>query len=383
MSEPRAPRRWTRRRALGIGVAACASLTLGGAAVRAYRELARLHRLRSVRRRMGTEVAVTVHHTDPAEARRLAGAAFAEIERLEGILSRHREGTALDRLNREGRLDDAPPELTGLLTEARAYSELTGGAFDVTVAPLLRLYESAAAEGHVPDRAEIAAVLPLVDYRRVHVEGHTVRLVEPGMEVTLDAIGKGYIADRATAVLVGGGAVHAMVEAGGDVASVGGSGATGPWRVGIEDPRAPGAMLGVVELGGEGAATSGDYRAAFTPGPHGPPHPRSADRPLPRRGERGHRRGPDRERGRRPLDGGPPPRARRRARAPRRARRHRGDRRREGRHRVPQPGVRPLPRLRGPRPRPVPVRMRPAKRRAAAARAPGRGPPALRDDTPG
>ena len=211
MSEPRAPGPWTRRRALGIGVAACASLTLGGAAVRAFGELARLHRLRSVRRRMGTEVAITVHHTDPAEARRLAGAAFAEIERLEGILSRHREGTALDRLNREGRIDDAPPELTGLLTEAHAYSELSGGAFDVTVAPLLHIYESAAAEGRLPGRAEFGTALPLVDYRNVQVEGNTVRLLEPGMEVTLDAIAKGYIADRATAVLVGGGAVHAMV----------------------------------------------------------------------------------------------------------------------------------------------------------------------------
>lgn len=265
MSEPRTPGRWTRRRALGVGVAACASLALGGAAARAFMELAHLHRLRSVRRRMGTEVAVTVHHADPDEARRLVAAAFAEIERLEGILSRHRGGTALDRLNREGRLDDAPPELTGLLAEARAYSELTGGAFDVTVAPLLRLYESAEEEGRLPGRAEIGDVLPLVDYRNVRVEGTTVRLLEPGMEVTLDAIAKGYIADRATAVLVGGGAVHAMVEAGGDVASAGGSGGTGPWRVGIEDPRAPGAMLGVVELGGEGAATSGDYRAAFTP----------------------------------------------------------------------------------------------------------------------
>ena len=265
MSEPRAPGRWTRRRALGIGVAACASLALGGAGVRAFRELARLHRLRAVRRRLGTEVAVTVHHSDPAEARRLAGAAFAEIERLEGILSRHRRGTALDRLNREGHLDDAPPELTGLLAEARTYSELTGGAFDVTVAPLLGLYESAEAGGRLPGRREIRAALPLVDYRNVHVEGSTVRLLKSGMEVTLDAIAKGYIADRATAVLVDGGAVHAMVEAGGDVASAGGSGGTGPWRVGIEDPRAPGAMLGVVELGGEGAATSGDYRAAFTP----------------------------------------------------------------------------------------------------------------------
>ena len=245
-------------------MAAGASLALGGAVVREIWNYGHLHRFRSTRRQMGTEVTVTVHHPDRGEARRLGEAAFAEIERLEGILSRHRPGTAVDRLNREGRVVDAPAELTELLSEARAYSELTAGAFDVTIAPLLRLYESRAEEGLVPERAEIEAVLPLLDYRKLRVEGRSVRLLEPGMEVTLDAIAKGYIADRATRILVGGGAEHAMVEAGGDVASAGGSASVGPWRIGIEDPRAPGSVLGVVRLGNEGVATSGDYREAFT-----------------------------------------------------------------------------------------------------------------------
>ncbi len=245
-------------------MAASASLALGGAIARGIWRLADLHRLRSTRRQMGTEVAVTVHHADIGEARRLAEAAFEEMERLEAILSRHRRGTAVDRLNREGQLVDPPAELTELLAEARRYSELTGGAFDVTIAPLLRLYESYAAEGRLPAEAEIEAIRPLVDYRKLRIEGRGVRLIEPGMAVTLDAIAKGFIADRASRILVGGGAEHAMVEAGGDVASVGGSAGVGPWRIGIEDPRAAGSVLGVLQLRDEGVATSGDYRAAFT-----------------------------------------------------------------------------------------------------------------------
>ena len=245
-------------------VAGGGSLALGATIVRGIRQLAGLHRFRSTREQMGTEVAVTVGHPDLGEARRLVEAAFEEMDRLEAILSRHRAGTAVDRLNREGRVADAPAELTELLSEARRYSELTDGAFDVTIAPLLRLYESSAAAGRLPAEGEIEAVRPLVGYRKLRVEGRSVCLMEPGMEITLDAIAKGYIADRASRVLLRGGAEHAMVEAGGDVASVGGSASVGPWRIGIEDPRAPGSVLGVVQLRDEGVATSGDYRAAFT-----------------------------------------------------------------------------------------------------------------------
>ncbi len=214
---------------------------------------------------MGTRVTVTLIHSDGGEARTLVTAAFDEMERLEAILSRHREGTSVDRLNRDGILHDAPPELTHLLAESIRYSELTGGAFDSTVAPLVRLYEAAAMHtGGPPRDSEIDEALLLVDYRELHVDGNTVALGRPGMAVTLDGIAKGYIADRAAQILLNGGAEQVMIEAGGDVASIGGDSRPEGWQLGIQDPRDPGALLGLIRTDNEGVATSGDYMQAFS-----------------------------------------------------------------------------------------------------------------------
>ena len=255
----------SRRQVLKITAVAGVSVALGGGVVAGLLRLAGLERVSSTRTQMGTLVTVTVIHPDGRVARELVETAFGEMARLEGILSRHLPGTALARLNREGILHDAPHELLHLLNESRRYSELTDGAFDSTVGPLLHLYEaSARAEGRAPEPSEIEAALALVDYREVRASGSTLSLGRPGMAVTLDGIAKGYIVDRAAEALVGGGAEGVMVEAGGDVATVGAAGGAEGWRLAVQDPRDVGGVLGVVRLRNEGVATSGDYMQAFT-----------------------------------------------------------------------------------------------------------------------
>ena len=255
----------TRRQLLKITAVAGLSLAFGGSVAVGLLRLAGLRRVSSTRTRMGTRVTVTVIHPDAAAARSLVAAAFDEMGRLEGILSRHQRGTALDRLNREGILHDSPPELLQLLNESRRYSELTDGAFDSTIAPLLHLYEATAAHsGRVPERSEVEKALSLVGYRELYIDGSVVAFGKPGMTVTLDGIAKGYIVDRAAEALVSGGADRVMVEAGGDVASVGGAAASDGWRLALQDPRDPEGILGVVRLRDEGVATSGDYMQTFS-----------------------------------------------------------------------------------------------------------------------
>ncbi len=264
MPDPQIPTK-TRRQVLKITAAAGVSLAVGGSVALGLLRLAGLERISSTRTQMGTLVTVTVIHPDATAARALVAAAFAEMARLEGILSRHQAGTALDRLNSEGILHDAPPELLRLLTESRRYSELTEGAFDSTVLPLLWLYEASAEDtGGVPERAEIEEVLSLVDYRAVRIDDRVVTLSRPGAAVTLDGIAKGYVVDRAAEALVTGGAEEVMVEAGGDVAGVGGAAPGGGWRLGVQDPRNAAEILGVVRIRNEGVATAGDYMQAFT-----------------------------------------------------------------------------------------------------------------------
>lgn len=259
--------RISRRQALKITAVAGVSLALGGGLIRALLERARLHRIRRTRVQMGTEVTIEVVHPDPDGTRRIVDATFDEIERLEAILSRYRPQSPVTRLARDGVLHEAPPELTEILDRARDLSERTGGAFDVTVAPLLELYRNRVGVGRPDDRGraapsneEIEAALALVDYRRLRVEGGIVALEVPGMAITLDGIAKGYIVDRAVATLKLRGAERVLVEAGGDLATT-----DGDRKVAVQDPLDPGASLGTLRLRGEGVASSGDYVHTFGP----------------------------------------------------------------------------------------------------------------------
>ena len=214
---------------------------------------------------MGTLVSITIVHPDGAEARAMAEKAFDEMERLEQVLSRHRSGTSLARLNERGSITDAPLELLEVVRHAIRYSELTGGAFDVTVTPVLELYRASFADsGASPGDAELREALSLVGYRGIKVAGSEIELDRPGMSLTLDGIAKGYVVDSVVRVLAGAGAQRVVVDAGGDMSSSPQTERSEPWRVAIQDPRETGTSVDVLRLRGESVATSGDYMQSFT-----------------------------------------------------------------------------------------------------------------------
>jgi thiamine biosynthesis lipoprotein len=214
---------------------------------------------------MGTVVTIDVVHPDGAAARDMIASSFAEMERLEGVLSRHRPDAALAALNAAGRLVAPPAELVEVLRTAARYSALTSGAFDVTVAPLVRLYaECFQRSAAPPPEARVREALALVDFRGVRIEDEAIELSQPRMSITLDGIAKGYIVDRTVDVLVAGGAGRVLVNAGGDMASAGTGSGVEPWTVGIQDPHDPRGLVDVVRLSGACVATSGDYMRNFT-----------------------------------------------------------------------------------------------------------------------
>ena len=213
---------------------------------------------------MGTLVTITVVHPDGEAARWMVEGAFAELTRLEGILTRHRSESPLGRLNRTGRLEDAPAELLEVLGAGLALAERSGGAFDPTVLPLLRLWERAEAAGARPHETALRAAHDRVDWRRVRVAGREVRLEGTGTEVSLDGIAKGFVVDRTVETLVSAGAERVMVDAGGDVATGGDGSTADPWTVAVQAPRDPASAAGGVRLGGRAVATSGDYLRSFT-----------------------------------------------------------------------------------------------------------------------
>jgi thiamine biosynthesis lipoprotein len=224
-----------------------------------------LKRYSETRKLLGTLVNITLIDTDEPRAADIVKDTFAEIERLSGLLSRHDPSSELSRLNNTGRLAGASSELVSVLERARYYAELTDGAFDVTVKPLVDLYSTHFAAYHSPpDAAAVAEARQLVGYQMLSLKGSDVALLKPGMGITLDGIAKGYIVDQAVTLLKTRGMAQVLVEAGGDLALRGRREDGHPWRVGIHHPRALAGYYQVLEQSNGALATSGDYEATFT-----------------------------------------------------------------------------------------------------------------------
>jgi thiamine biosynthesis lipoprotein len=188
--------------------------------------------------RMGTIFRIELYAADDATASKAAEAAFARAEELEQIMSDYREDSELMHLAREGASAPFPvsDDLYAVLAKSIRISELSRGAFDVTVGPLVALWRRARTTRRLPDAAELAKAKGLVDYRNIELDGarRTVFLKRAGMKLDLGAIGKGYAADQMLALLQSRGIRQAMVVAGGEVAlGAPPPGKTG-WRVALE-----------------------------------------------------------------------------------------------------------------------------------------------------
>lgn len=257
--------RVTRREALRITAVTGVAVAFGGGIATALWRQLGLHRVSETRSLMGTIVTLTVLHPEAGEARRMIGAGFAEMLRLESILSRHRPDTPVATLNVTGSLERPPAELVAVLAHARSVSRASAGAFDVTVLPLVRLWEASfTATGRPPSDDAIETTRRLVGYRRLDVSDDRIAFAQAGMALSLDGIAKGFVVDRAIETLVARGADRVLVDAGGDMATAGEGSLREPWSVGIQDPHRPGEVVDVVRLAGECVATSGDYQQSFT-----------------------------------------------------------------------------------------------------------------------
>lgn len=211
----------------------------------------------------GAEASIIVLHEDGSAASRAIDLALAELAKVEKVMSLYRPESDLCRLNREGILRQPHPFLVEVLNKARQLSELTGGAFDVTVQPLWELYATAKRAGRVPGRTEIATARRKVDWRKVETTRDRIRLGEVGMAVTLNALAQGYAADRVLESLRSHSIRHALVNTG-EMGAMGRKEGGTPWSVGIQHPRKPSAYVALANLTDCCLATSGDYATRFS-----------------------------------------------------------------------------------------------------------------------
>ncbi|MEO5828957.1 MAG: FAD:protein FMN transferase, partial [Rhodanobacter sp.] len=247
------------------GVAAAAGV-VGGSG---WFVLRREHNLFEVRREqtlMQTSVAITCLADDVDKAGIAIDAAFRRMSEAVAVLTRFDPSGPVARLNRDGQLEHLPPELREVLQRSLAISALTDGDFDISVLPVLQYFESmrqpAMLDTH--DRVELGQRDQLINYRRIALDAQGVRFTQPGMAVTLDGLAKGYVIDQGIAALRAARIEYALIDAGGDVRAISGSGLKRQWHVCIVDPGNINQVASIVTLRNAALGTSGNYRIFYS-----------------------------------------------------------------------------------------------------------------------
>lgn len=218
---------------------------------------------------MGTTFSLTLYGTDRAQLDAAAQAAFAELHRLDALLSNYRPESEWSRVNRDAALGPVgvSPELFRLLADCARYSRESGGAFDITVGPLIRTWGFYKGEGLLPEPKAVTAALGLVGYAHVQLDAktHTVRFDRAGVELDPGGIGKGYAVDRMAAVLKARGVRTALVSAGGSSIYAIGAPPESPegWVIRIREPGDPHRAAAEVPLKDMSLSTSGSYEKFF------------------------------------------------------------------------------------------------------------------------
>ena len=213
---------------------------------------------------MGTRISVTIVGADSDTANAAIDAVLDEISRIEQLMSTYIDDSTISRVNREAHQGPVPAgaELVGLVRAATRFSELSGGAFDITYDSVGQHYDFRA--GTRPDDATTERERALIGYRQVVLDEaeNTIRFTREGVRINLGGIAKGYAVERAADILRRHGIDHAMVSAGGDTRLVGDR-LGQPWVVGIQNPRADEQVAVRLGLEDEAISTSGDYERFF------------------------------------------------------------------------------------------------------------------------
>ncbi|HIP64198.1 MAG TPA: FAD:protein FMN transferase [Deltaproteobacteria bacterium] len=246
---------------LGLGMVSCGLLHAETAEAVLFNK--REYKVTRTGTAMGTSVSITAIHPSRDEAEKAIWLAFEEIDRLQGMLTHHDPCSPIGKLNTAGRLEHVPLEVKEVISGSLDYHRETGGAFDITIKPLLDLYKNGFGDNKQPINHEIEQALKLVDANRVYFRDGALEYGLGEMAITLDGIAKGYIVDKVSEVLMKNGVSNHLINAGGDIRVSGTAEKNRPWNIAIQDPDKSAEYPDVVRMNAGGIATSGNYEIFF------------------------------------------------------------------------------------------------------------------------
>jgi thiamine biosynthesis lipoprotein len=204
---------------------------------------------------MGTLIHITVHARNQQTAAIAFRAAFGRIHQLDEILSDYKPDSELNTICRTavGQSIKVSEDLFRVLAASQQIAVESGGAFDVTLGPVIRLWRTARSQHQLPTPESLQQAGIRCGYRKLHLndKDRSVLLDEAGMQLDLGGIAKGYAADEALAVIKAHGIHSALVAASGDLAFSDAPPGTRGWKIGLPSSE-------VLELSDAAVSTSGD-----------------------------------------------------------------------------------------------------------------------------
>ena len=209
---------------------------------------------------LDTVITLTAYVEDP----QVLKDALEECGRYENLLSRTVEGSDVWRINHaEGETVEVSDDTVAILQCAKRISDLSGGAFDATIAPVSTMWDFTSGSAVLPDAEAITQAAGLVDYTKIRIEGNRVTL-PAGMMIDLGGIAKGYIADQIRTYLEKRGVKHAILSFGGNVVAIGTKPDGSQWTIGIQDiDKGTGTSMLKTWSSGGSVVTSGIYERGF------------------------------------------------------------------------------------------------------------------------
>jgi len=228
--------------------------------------------LKETRMIMGTFAEVSIYSDDEKTAGIAIEEALNELNRMDGIMSNYKKNSELSQLNAKAFKSpvSCSEELFDVIEQSQFYSELSDGAFDITVSPFVDAWGFFSEKGRIPTEEEIKKLLSTVSYKNIvtnSVSGKkkagTVSFKNSKTKIDLGAIGKGYAVDKALDVVKKYKVDNACINLGGNIYVMGVPAGRNAWKIGVQHPRDKTKLLGYLELKDEATATSGDYERFF------------------------------------------------------------------------------------------------------------------------
>ena len=208
-----------------------------------------------------TVISIKIYDSQETE---LLDQCFAFCEEFEYTVSRTIESSDISKINNsKGNPVTVSDTTIALLEKGIYYSELTNGAFDISIAPLSELWDFKNNPGEVPADDDIQNALSHVGYENILIEDNTVTLLDPDMAIDLGGIAKGYMADQLKAYLHDQGVESALIDLGGNLLAVGSKPDGSNFTIGIKKPFKEGEMISTESIQDLSVVTSGCYERFF------------------------------------------------------------------------------------------------------------------------